>query len=215
MMTGYNLGTIPFKNVYFHGTVRDAKGRRMSKSLGNGMDPLEVAEKFGMDAGRIALIIGTAPGTDSKIDDNKIRGYKNFANKVWNITRFVLTSCEGFDVDSKPEITTTDQKILDELDIVAKDITSDILNYRFYLASEKIYHYIWHTFADIIIEGSKSAVNGTDEVIKKSAQYSLYKILTTSLKLLHPFMPFVTEEIWNSLPHTNKKMLMIEEWPNC
>lgn len=213
MMTGYNLGTIPFKNVYFHGTVRDAKGRRMSKSLGNGMDPIEVAEKFGMDAGRIALIMGTAPGTDSKIDENKIRGYKNFANKVWNITRFVLTSTEGFDVDSKPEINITDQKILDELNTTVKDITTDIDNYRFYLASEKIYHYIWHTFADIIIEGSKSAVNGTDDNAKKSAQYTLYKILTTSLKLLHPFMPFVTEEIWNSLPHKDKKMLIIETWP--
>jgi valyl-tRNA synthetase len=213
MMTGYNLGTIPFKNVYFHGTVRDAKGRRMSKSLGNGMDPIEVAEKYGMDAGRIALIMGTAPGTDSKIDENKIRGYKNFANKVWNITRFVLTSVDGFDVDSTPEITSADQKILDELKVVVKDVTTDINEYRFYMASEKIYHYIWHTFADIIIEGSKSAINGEDIVVKKSAQYTLYQILTISLKLLHPFMPFVTEEIWDSLPHKDKKMLMIEIWP--
>ena len=213
MMTGYNLGTIPFKNVYFHGTVRDAKGRKMSKSLGNGMDPLDVAKDFGMDAGRIALIIGTAPGTDSKIDENKIRGYKNFANKVWNITRFVLTSVEGFDVHSRPEVTPGDQKILSGLEATVKDITADIDAYRFYMASDKIYHYIWHTFADIIIEGSKSAVNGTDEAKKKSAQYVLYKILTTSLKLLHPFMPFVTEEIWLSLPHKDKKILMIETWP--
>lgn len=213
MMTGYNLGTIPFKNVYFHGTVRDAKGRRMSKSLGNGMDPIEVAEKYGMDAGRIALIMGTAPGTDSKIDENKIRGYKNFANKIWNITRFVLTSIENFDLESKPVITTGDQKILDELEVVVKDVTVDIDNYRFYLASEKIYHYIWHTFADIIIEESKPAINGTDELVKKSRQYTLYQILTTCLKLLHPFMPFVTEEIWSDLPHKDKKMLMIEDWP--
>ena len=213
LMTGYCLGTIPFKKVYLHGMVRDAKGRKMSKSLGNGLDPIEVAEKFGTDAGRIALIIGTAPGTDSKIDENKIRGYKNFANKIWNITRFVLTSTEGFDVDSKPEILATDQKILDGLNVTVKDITADIDNYRFYMASDKIYHYIWHTFADIIIEGSKSAVNGEDDVAKKSAQYSLYKILTVSLKLLHPFMPFVTEEIWDSLPHKNKQLLMIETWP--
>ena len=213
LMTGYCLGTIPFKNVYLHGMVRDNKGRKMSKSLDNGLDPTEVAQKFGTDAGRIALIIGTAPGTDSKIDENKIRGYKNFANKVWNITRFVLTSCEGFDIDSQPEITPADQKILAELDATVKDVTVDIDNYRFYLASEKIYHYIWHTFADIIIEGSKSAINGTDEVAKKSAQYVLYKILTTSLKVLHPFMPFVTEEIWDTLPHKNRKMLMIETWP--
>jgi len=213
MMTGYNLGTIPFKNVYFHGTVRDAKGRRMSKSLGNGLDPIEVAQKFGMDAGRIALIIGTAPGTDSKVDENKIRGYKNFANKVWNITRFVLTSIEGFDLSDKPELLEKEKKIISDLNETVKDITSDIDNYRFYMASEKIYHYIWHTFADIIIEESKSALNGTDEKAKKSIQYVLYQILTTCLKLLHPFMPFVTEEIWNSLPHKDKQLLMIESWP--
>lgn len=213
MMTGYHLGTIPFKNVYFHGTVRDAKGRRMSKSLGNGMDPIEVAEKFGMDAGRIALIMGTAPGTDSKIDENKIRGYKNFANKIWNITRFVLTSVENFDLNSKPEILEKDLKILTDLKEITKDITADIDNYRFYLASEKIYHYIWHTFADIIIEESKASLNGGDEVARKSIQYVLYEVLKTSLKLLHPFMPFVTEEIWSSLPHRDKTLLMIETWP--
>jgi valyl-tRNA synthetase len=214
MMTGYNLGTIPFKNVYFHGTVRDAKGRRMSKSLGNGMDPLEVARDFGMDAGRIALIIGTAPGTDSKIDENKIRGYKNFANKVWNITRFVLTSVEGFDINNKPKLLEKDEKILADLKETTKDITADIDAYRFYMASDKTYHYIWHNFADIIIEESKAALNGSDEEAKQSIQYTLYEILKTSLKLLHPFMPFVTEEIWDSLPHKDKSMLMIEFWPD-
>ena len=209
LMTGYVLGDIPFKKVYLHGIVRDIKGKKMSKSLGNGLDPIEVAEKFGTDAGRIALIIGTAPGTDSKI----IRGYKNFANKIWNITRFVLTSTENFDVDSQPELLEKEQKILAELKATVKDITTDIDEYRFYIAAEKIYHYIWHTFADIIIEESKTALNGTDEAAKKSIQYVLYEILKTSLKLLHPFMPFVTEEIWNSLPHKDKKILLIETWP--
>ena len=213
LMTGYVLGDIPFKKVYLHGIVRDIKGKKMSKSLGNGLDPIEVAEKFGTDAGRIALIIGTAPGTDSKIDENKIRGYKNFANKIWNITRFVLTSTENFDVDSQPELLEKEQKILAELKATVKDITTDIDEYRFYIAAEKIYHYIWHTFADIIIEESKTALNGTDEAAKKSIQYVLYEILKTSLKLLHPFMPFVTEEIWNSLPHKDKKILLIETWP--
>lgn len=214
MMTGYNLGTIPFKNVYFHGTVRDAKGRRMSKSLGNGMDPIEVAKKFGMDAGRMALIVGTAPGTDSKISEDKIKGYKNFANKVWNITRFVLTNIENLDLETKPRLIETDEKALKDLNEVTKDITADLDNYRFYMAGEKIYHYIWHTFADIIIEESKTALNGTDEIIKKSKQCTLYEILKTSLKILHPFMPFVTEEIWDSLPHADKKLLMIETWPS-
>jgi valyl-tRNA synthetase len=213
MMTGYNLDTIPFKYVYFHGTVRDAKGRKMSKSLGNGMDPIEVAQKFGMDAGRIALIIGTAPGTDSKISEDKIKGYKNFANKIWNITRFVLTNTEGFDFTQKPKILDVDQKILDELNTVIKDITLDMDNFRFYLAGEKIYHYIWHAFADIIIEESKAALNGMDDVAKKSKQFALYEILKNCLKVLHPFMPFVTEEIWDSLPHSDKKLLLIETWP--
>ena len=213
MMTGYNLGTIPFKNVYFHGTVRDAKGRKMSKSLGNGMDPIEVAKKFGMDAGRMALIVGTAPGTDSKISEEKIRGYKNFANKVWNITRFVLTSLEGFDINSQVTLTDNDQKILSELRETVADITEDMNNFRFYLASEKIYHYIWHNFADIIIEESKNAISGNDELIKKSKQHTLYQILVTTLKVLHPFMPFVTEEIWRDIPTTDKKLLMIETWP--
>ncbi len=215
LMTGYCLGTIPFRHVYLHGMVRDIKGRKMSKSLGNGLDPLEVAQKFGMDAGRIALVIGTAPGTDSKIDENKVRGYKNFANKIWNITRFVLTSTEGFDVDSQPEIAVEDQKLLTELKTTVKNVTTDIDEYRFYLASEKIYHYVWHTFADIIIEGSKAAINGTDRIAKQSAQHTIYQILITSLKLLHPFMPFVTEEIWLSLPHKDKKILMIENWPDA
>jgi len=213
LMTGYCLGTIPFKNIYLHGMVRDIKGRKMSKSLGNGMDPIEVAQKFGMDAGRMALIVGTAPGTDSKISDDKIKGYKNFANKIWNITRFVLTSIEGFDLDSQPKLTADDEKLLKELSETVKDITADLDNYRLYLAGEKIYHYIWHTFADIIIEDSKKTLAG-DTVSKKSAQYTLYHILTTCLKVLHPFMPFVTEEIWDSLPHPDKKMLMIETWPS-
>ena len=214
LMTGYVLGTIPFHTIYLHGTVRDAKGRKMSKSLGNGIDPIDIANKFGSDAGRMALLIGNAPGTDSRISEDKIRGYKNFANKIWNVTRFVLTGIEGFDVDNKPEILPENEKQLAELSKTIKDITKDIDEYRLYIAGEKIYHYIWHTFADIIIEQSKSALSGTDETAKKSAQWTLYQILTKCLKVLHPFMPFVTEEIWSYLPHKNKILLLIEEWPN-
>ncbi len=213
LMTGYVLGDIPFKTVYLHGTVRDAKGRIMSKSLGNGMDPIEVSKKFGTDAGRLSLIVANTPGMDFKISEDKIRGYKNFANKIWNVTRFVLSNVEGFDVDEKPEIVAENQKQLDELNETIKDITKDIDEYRFYMASEKIYHYLWHNFADIIIEQSKAPIFGTDEKAKKSAQWTTYHILINSLKLLHPFMPFVTEEIWGNLPHKNKKLLMIEEWP--
>jgi len=213
LMTGYVLGDIPFKNVYLHGMVRDAKGRKMSKSLGNNIDPVEMSTKFGTDAERITLIVANTPGTDFKISEDKIRGYKNFANKIWNVTRFVLSNVEGFDVDEKPEIVAENQKQLDELNETIKDITKDIDEYRFYMASEKIYHYFWHNFADIIIEQSKAPILGTDEKAKKSAQWTTYHILINSLKLLHPFMPFVTEEIWGNLPHKNKKLLMIEEWP--
>jgi len=213
LMTGYVLGDIPFKNVYLHGMVRDAKGRKMSKSLGNNIDPVEMSTKFGTDAERITLIVANTPGTDFKISEDKIRGYKNFANKIWNVTRFVLSNVEGFDVDEKPEIVAENQKQIDELNETIKDITKDIDEYRFYMASEKIYHYFWHNFADIIIEQSKAPIFGTDEKAKKSAQWTTYHILINSLKLLHPFMPFVTEEIWGNLPHKNKKLLMVEEWP--
>jgi valyl-tRNA synthetase len=184
----------------------------MSKSKGNVVNPLEISDKFGTDAMRMGLIIGNTPASDVSFSDDKIRGYKNFANKIWNITRFVLTSIEGLDLDTKPELAEKDQKILAELNIIIKDITTDIDEYRLYIAAEKIYHYIWHNFADIIIEESKGALNGSDEIAKKSIQYTLYEILKTCLKLLHPFMPFVTEEIWTSLPHKGKKMLMVETW---
>jgi valyl-tRNA synthetase len=145
--------------------------------------------------------------------EDKIRGYKNFANKIWNITRFVLTGTENSDFNNKPKLTEADEKILVGLKETVTDITADMDNYRFYIASEKIYHYIWHNFADIIIEESKPALNGPNQEVKISRQYTLYQILITCLKLLHPFMPFVTEEIWSHLPHQNKKMLLIEEWP--
>ena len=214
MMTGYNLGTIPFKNVYFHGTVRDAKGRKMSKSLGNGMDPMEVAQKFGMDAGRMALIIGTAPGTDSKISEDKIRGYKNFANKIWNITRFILENTkEEKSIESFDKYTEKDSSLIKERLNILNDITKDMDAYRFYMAAEKIYHYIWTNLADVILEDSKKVfVTGTEEE-KTSRKQFLLNTLDKILKVLHPFMPFVTEEIWDSLPDS-KDLIMIETWPN-
>jgi valyl-tRNA synthetase len=193
LMSEYALGEIPFHTVYLHGTVRDAKGRRMSKSLGNGIDPLEIAKKYGADAGRMALVAGTAPGTDSRVDENKIKGYKNFANKIWNITRFVL------DNQKEPDSKNT---LLEEFNKIAQDITADMENYRFHLASEKIYQYIWHRFADEIVEESKK-----NEKIKKV----LLPIWQDCLKILHPFMPFVTEEIWQIMNPEN--LLMVETWP--
>ena len=213
MLGLYVTGELPFKQVYMHGLVLDAKGNKMSKSKGNVINPLDLTTKYGTDAFRIGLIVGNTPGTSLPLSEDKIRAYKNFANKVWNITRFVLTGIESFDLNSTPAITETDKKHLDTLQETIKDITTDMDSYRFYMASEKIYHYIWHTFADIIIEESKAALNGSDENAKKSKQFMLYEILKTSLKVLHPFMPFVTEEIWSDLPHQNKNLLIIETWP--
>ena len=215
LMSEYALGEIPFKKVFLHGTVRDGQGRKMSKSLNNGIDPLEIADKFGADAGRMALIVGTAPGTDSKISEEKIKGYKNFANKIWNITRFVLDNVEKSDFEKSIQ-----NKLTKEFDEIAKDITKDMENYRFHLASEKIYQYVWHRFADEIVEESK-------EIIKKGGEKSgerkntLISIWENCLKILHPFIPFVTEEIWSMMPARNaeaggpnkKNLLMVEKWP--
>lgn len=209
LMTEYTLGEIPFKHVYLHGTVRDGQGRKMSKSLGNGLDPVEVAEKFGTDAARMALIVGTAPGTDMRIDENKIKGYKNFGNKIWNITRFILQNAEKPNMDA--DLTTADKKLIEDLNAVQKNVTEDLENMRLHLASEKIYHYTWHELADKILEESKDVLVGEDSESRKK---TLHIILQNCLKLLHPFMPFVTEEIWG-LIHNGKpeKLLIIEEWP--
>ena len=193
LMSEFLLGEIPFKTVYLHGLVRNAKGEKLSKSLGDNIDPISIADQYGTDALRMALIVGVGPGSDSKLGSDKLKAYKNFANKLWNITRFVL---------SKEKTGELDQTLVDEFNTLAKDITSDMENYRFYIAAEKIYAYVWHRFADEIIEESKK-----DPLRGKT----LYYILENSLKLLHPFMPFITEEIWSELGKDN--LLMIEPWP--
>ena len=213
MMTGYCIGTIPFKTVYLHGTVRDAKGRKMSKSLNNGIDPLDIAAKFGADAGRMALTVGNTPGTDSKMAEDKIKGYKNFANKIWNITRFILESTKDTKYDSSfKDFFEADKKLIEERENFVKDITSDMEEFRFYMASEKIYHYAWHTLADIILEDSKKIFNEGSDEEKNSRKQFLLGTLRTVLVVLHPFMPFVTEEIWQSI-NEDKSILMIEKWP--
>ncbi len=213
-MTTYATGQIPFKTVYLHGLVRDGQGRKMSKSLGNIIDPLDMAEKFGADAVRMSLIIGTGPGNDSKLSEDKIRAYKNFANKLWNVSRFVLESTKDFVPGAEISQTENDTKLLAEFEAALKDITSDIENFRYYLAGEKLYHYVWHTFADVILEESKPIIIGTDEKAKLSRQALLLSILGRSLKALHPFVPYVTEEIWQSLPDWKGKTdLIIETWP--
>ncbi|MBX4199161.1 valine--tRNA ligase [Candidatus Parcubacteria bacterium] len=199
MMSAFHLDQIPFKTVYLHGLVRDKDGQKISKSLGNNIDPREMSARYGTDAVRMALIIGQAAGTDSRISEDKIKGYKNFANKVWNIARFVLDKERGGELKAD---------LVDEFDAMAKDATADMEDYRFYIAAEKIYHYVWHRFADEILEESKGEEKGQ---IKPEYSATLYYILENSLKLLHPFMPFITEEIWSCL--SPKDLLMVEPWP--
>ncbi len=214
MLGLYVTGEIPFKTVYLHGLVLDAKGRKMSKSKGNVINPLELTDKYGTDAFRMGLVVGNTPGTSLSLSEDKIRAYKNFANKLWNITRFVLTSVEGerLDKDFK-SWSESDSKIISEFDSVVKDITSDMENYRFYMSAEKIYHYAWHTFADIILEDSKKVLKEGSEEEKKSRKQLLLKVLSEILIVLHPFTPFVTEEIWSDMPIDDKKLLIVEAWP--
>jgi len=213
MMTGYNIGTIPFHTIYLHGTVRDAKGRKMSKTLGNGIDPLDISAKFGADAGRMALIIGNTPGTDMNISEDKIKGYKNFANKVWNVSRFILENTKETKYDENfANFSEKDLTLVKEKNDIFASITKDMEEYRFYMAGEKIYHYIWHNLADVVLEESKKIFTEGKDEEKESRKQFLLKTLREALIVLHPFMPFLTEEIWQSLSDS-KNLIMIEKWP--
>ena len=212
LMSQFHLGEIPFNTVYLHGLVRDAQGRKISKSLGNNVDPVEMVKKFGADAVRMSLIVGSAPGNDSRISEDKIKAYKHFANKIWNATRFVLENTLDIresDIETK-NLSETDSETFSEFKKNCVDITEDMENYRFYLAAEKIYQYFWHTFADVIIEECKKRIQEERET--KSAKILLRMLLDEQIKILHPFMPFVTEKIWSLLPN-RKNLLIIEAWP--
>ena len=205
---------VPFKDVYLHGLVNDAqKVRKMSKSKGNVINPLDMTDKYGTDALRMSLVVANPPGSDTSLSENKIKGYKNFANKIWNISRFVLLSNEGVDFNEKETISDADKKIISEFDEITKDITFDMDNYRFHLAAEKLYHYIWHRLADEILEESKPILNDDKTKPKLSRQQTILYLLRNSIILLHPFMPFITEEIWKHVKVKNEGMLIIQEWP--
>ncbi len=215
LMSQYLIGEVPFKNVYLHGLVRDAQGRKMSKSLGNIIDPLDVVAKYGADAVRMSLIIGTGPGNDSKMSEDKIKAYKNYANKLWNITRFVMSSTEGVSYNPRfDNYTEADKELIKERDEVMKIITKEMEEYKFYLVGDKIYQYTWARFADVIIEESKPIIQGTDQIAKDSRAQFLINTLVEIIKTLHPFMPFVTEEIWSLLPVEDKNLLMVTPWPS-
>ncbi|MDB5265736.1 MAG: valine--tRNA ligase [Parcubacteria group bacterium] len=211
LMTQFVLGDIPFKTVYLHGLIRDAKGQKFSKSLGNGIDPIVMIDKFGADASRMAIVVGNTPGMDTRLSDDKIKGYKHFANKLWNITRFILESTEGADLDAP--LTEVDMALKTELADIAADVTKDMEAYRMYLAADKMYQYAWKELADRILEESKPILLGDDKEAAASRAATLRALLKDVLILLHPFMPFVTEEIWQSLPE-HDGMLIVASWPS-
>jgi len=211
LMSTYLLKEVPFKTVYLHGLVRDEKGRKVSKSLDNGIDPVEINQKYGADALRMAMMVAVGPGSDLSLGEEKIKAYKKFSNKIWNVSRFVLENVSDLDFKDNSPLSSDDQNNINDFRKVLIEITDDLENYRLYLASEKLYHYFWHTFADKIIEESK--VNLADKTKRVSSQKMLYQILKDSLKALHPFMPFVTEEIWQSLPEKDSQFLMTSSWP--
>jgi valyl-tRNA synthetase len=217
LMTAFLRGEVPFKNVYLHGLVRDEKGRKMSKSLGNIIDPLDMIEKYGADATRLSLILGAAPGNDVPLSEERIRGYKHFANKLWNITRFVLENTEGI---RSQTLNTADLKLVQERDKIFEGVTEDIENFRLHLAAEKLYHYTWDRFAAEIIEESKEILKAGGNAKDSRAQF-LKESLEKLLKALHPFAPFVTEEIWQSLPadgqdspNRSNSPLLVAPWPD-
>lgn len=214
MMLGlYNTGELPFKTVYLHGLVLDPKGKKMSKSKGNVINPLDLTAKYGTDAFRIGLVVGNTPGTSLALSEDKIRAYKNFANKLWNITRFVLSSTEDISLDkSFNNFTEADRTLILGRNNLIKEITKEMDEYKFYIVADKLYHYAWDTFASDILEDSKKIFeNGTDKD-KSSRQQFLLSTLEYILITLHPFMPFVTEEIWQTWKK-DASLLMISKWP--
>ena len=214
MMSTYLLGEVPFKTAYLHGLVRDGQGRKISKSLGNNIDPVELVNKYGADAVRLALIIGTAPGNDMKMSEEKVRGYRLFSNKLWNIARFILTRTSEIDYDpSFSDWSGADLELIAERQKLLSEITAEMDQFKYYLVGEKLYHYAWHRLADEILEESRAVLEagGAEAVSRQQFLLSTYEML---LRTLHPFMPFVTEKIWSHWPHPDKaEFLMIERWP--
>ena len=208
-----HMGDIPFKTVFFHGLVRDAQGRKMSKSLGNGIDPIEVIEKYGADALRFTLVTGNSPGNDMRFTEEKLESSRNFANKIWNAARFIHMNIDGFDVKNElPEsLTLEDQWIVSALNTVTKEVTENLEKYELGIAVQKLYDFIWDQFCDWYIELAKTRLMAKDET-SVGARQVLVWTFTSILKLMHPFMPYITEEIWQTMPHEGEA-LMVADYP--
>ena len=198
----------PFHTVFIHGLVRDSQGRKMSKSLGNGIDPLEMAEKYGADALRFNLITGNSPGNDMRFYVEKCEAMRNFCNKIWNASRFVMMNLTVEDNRLPEKLETEDKWILSKLDRVIKEVCDNMDSFELGVAAGKIYDFIWDDYCDWYIELTKPRLNGDDEAAKEGAQRVLLYVLVEILKLLHPFMPFITEEIWQALPHEGNALMM-------
>ncbi len=207
-----HMKEVPFKTVLFHGLIRDDKGRKMSKSLGNGVDPIEVIEKFGADALRFNIVTGNSPGNDMRYYNERCEAMRNFANKIWNASRFVMMNLT-IDKNELPErLELEDKWILSKLNGLVREVNDNLEKFELGIAANKIYDFIWDSYCDWYIELTKPRLNGEDETARIGAQKVLLYVLTETLKLLHPFMPFITEEIWQALPHDGEA-LMVERYP--
>lgn len=208
-----HTGKVPFKDVFIHGIVRDSLGRKMSKSLGNGIDPLEIIEKYGTDALRFSLVLGISPGNDIRYMPEKLESAANFANKLWNASKFVLGNLEEIDYDTMPQkLCYEDKWILSKLNKLIKETTINLNNYDLGVWTQKVYDFIWEEFCDWYIEMVKPRLYDKENKTREAAQYTLNKVLGDSLKLLHPIMPFITEEIYTKL-YNNDESIMISSWP--
>ncbi|QSX05357.1 valine--tRNA ligase [Sedimentibacter sp. zth1] len=209
------MGEVPFKYVFMHGLVRDAEGRKMSKSLGNGVDPIEVIDQYGADALRFMLMTGISPGNDTRYKVEKLEACRNFANKLWNASRFVLMNLDGELADEKAaqeNFRLEDKWIISRINTVVKEVTQNLDKFELGVAAQSVYDFIWNEYCDWYIEIVKPRLYGEDKLTKNVAKYTLIKVLKECLKLLHPFMPFITEEIWTNLPETSSRLIKAE-WP--
>ena len=209
-----HMGEVPFNTVFFHGLIRDAQGRKMSKSLGNGVDPLDVISVYGADALRFTLVTGNSPGNDLRFSEEKVSASRNFANKIWNAARFTLMNIEGKDIDCAlpKKLYTSDKWILNRFNNVTAAVTENLEKFELGMAVSKLYDFIWDDFCDWYIELAKIRMNGADEESADSARRVLVWTMSNTLKLLHPFMPYITEEIWQTLPHDGEA-LIVAKWP--
>ncbi|PHV71720.1 valine--tRNA ligase [Sporanaerobium hydrogeniformans] len=209
------MGEIPFKDVLFHGLVRDAEGRKMSKSLGNGIDPLEVIEKYGADALRLTLVTGNAPGNDMRFYYERVEANRNFGNKLWNAARFILMNFEGEDINltvKEEEFTAADRWILSKVNTLAKEVTENMDKYDLGIAVQKLYDFAWEEFCDWYIEMVKPRLYNKEDVSRKAALWTLKTVMISILKMLHPYIPFITEEIFMSL-QDQEDTIMLSSWP--